>query len=54
MISETIEREGKGLNLTPETKSGILHHDSNGEQLSIKNHPQEDVVTRIMDKIAYL
>lgn len=48
-----IEKQGKGLNLTPEVLDGILHHSglSNGTK---KSFTLEGQVVRYSDKIAYV
>ncbi len=46
---EVLERDGVGLNLTWETRDGILNH-----QTSLMPHTLEGRVVRLADKIAYI
>ncbi len=46
---EVLERNGAGLNLTWETRDGILNH-----QTSLMPHTLEGKVVRLADKIAYI
>ena len=48
-IVEKLEKEGKGLNLTWETKDGILNHRTSGSPSTL-----EGQVVRFSDKIAYV
>ena len=48
-IVETLENEGKGLNLTREVKDGILNHGLSGDPATLEGH-----VVRLADKIAYI
>jgi len=48
-IVEVLEKKGEGLNLTYETKDGILNHQTSGHPSTL-----EGQVVRISDKIAYL
>ena len=55
VILQSVERNGKGLNLTWEVLSGILNHSRNNEELSLdKEQPEEVSVVVIADKLAYL
>ena len=48
-IVEVLEKGGKGLNLTVETRDGILNHQTSGHPSTL-----EGQVVRLSDKIAYL
>ncbi len=48
-IVEVLEKGGKGLNLTKETRDGILNHQTSGHPATL-----EGQVVRLSDKIAYL
>ena len=48
-IVEVLEKGGKGLNLTKETRDGILNHQTSGHPSTL-----EGQVVRLSDKIAYL
>ena len=47
-VVEVIEREGRGLNLTPEVRNGILSH------TNMTASTLEGVVVKLSDKIAYI
>lgn len=56
-VIEKLENEGKGLNLTKETKDGILKHSKGKSPLIAEgNMPKtlEGEIVRIADKIAYI
>ena len=48
-IVEKLEKDGKGLNLTKETRDGILNH-----QTGLMPHTLEGKIVRLSDKIAYI
>ena len=48
-VVETLENDGKGLNLTPEVRDGILNHQTNGNPKTL-----EGKVVCFADKIAYI
>jgi len=48
-IVEKIEKDGKGLNLTVETRDGILNHRTSGNPMTL-----EGKIVRLSDKIAYI
>ena len=48
-VVELLERHGRGLNLTWETRDGILNH-----QMSSTPHTMEGKIVRLSDKIAYI
>jgi dGTPase len=48
-VVEVLERDGRGLNLTWETRDGILHHTGPGEPTTL-----EGKIVRIVDRVAYL
>ena len=48
-IVEILEKDGKGLNLTWETRDGILNHRTTGQPSTL-----EGAVVRLSDKIAYI
>ena len=48
-VCEKIEKNGKGLNLTPEVLDGILHH-TRGEEA----HTLEGRIVRTADRVAYI
>ena len=48
-VVETLEREGRGLNLTVETRDGILNHTGAGEPETL-----EGKVVRLVDRVAYI
>lgn len=48
-IVEMLEKDGRGLNLTPEVRDGILNHRTSGNP-----HTLEGKVVRLSDKIAYI
>ncbi|MGN0361546.1 MAG: deoxyguanosinetriphosphate triphosphohydrolase [Bilifractor sp.] len=48
-VVEKLEKDGKGLNLTWETRDGILNH-----QMNTTPHTLEGKIVRICDKIAYI
>lgn len=54
VISQHIERKGKGLNLNFEVLEGVLNHSRGGSALSINpKNPLEYTVVMYADKIAY-
>ncbi|MGC9006325.1 MAG: deoxyguanosinetriphosphate triphosphohydrolase [Sulfurihydrogenibium sp.] len=56
-VVEKLENEGKGLNLTKETRDGILKHSKGKSPLIVEgNMPKtlEGEIVRIADKIAYI
>lgn len=48
-VVEVIEKKGKGLNLTKETRDGILNHRTSGHPATL-----EGAIVRLSDKIAYI
>ena len=48
-VVETLEREGRGLNLTVETRDGILNHTGAGEPETL-----EGKIVRLVDRVAYI
>ena len=44
-----LERDGRGLNLTVETRDGILHHTGSGEPATL-----EGKIVRLVDRVAYI
>jgi dGTPase len=48
-VVETLEREGRGLNLTVETRDGILNHTGPGEPETL-----EGKIVRLVDRVAYI
>lgn len=48
-IVEVLEKKGKGLNLTWETRNGIVNHRTTGCPATLEGH-----VVRLCDKIAYI
>jgi dGTPase len=48
-IVEVLEKDGKGLNLTWETRDGILNHKTSGHPSTL-----EGKIVRLSDKIAYI
>ena len=52
IVSEMVERKGNGLNLSYETLEGAYHH-SGGLDNFDESLPQEYMVTKIADKVAY-
>lgn len=48
-VIDVLEKEGLGLNLTMETRDGILNHQTSGNPFSL-----EGKIVRISDKIAYM
>jgi dGTPase len=48
-VVETLERDGRGLNLTPEVRDGILHHTGDTEPATL-----EGSIVRLVDRVAYL
>ena len=48
-IVELLEKDGQGLNLTWETRDGILNHPTSGQP-----HTLEGMIVRYCDKIAYI
>jgi dGTPase len=48
-VVEILERDGRGLNLTEETRDGILHHTGSGEPATL-----EGKVVRLVDRVAYI
>ncbi len=53
IVSEFIEREGRGLNLGYETLQGIYKHSGNLRKFNY-SYPQEYFAARIADKVAYI
>ncbi len=52
IVAEFIERNGAGLNLSHETLEGIYHHSGDWKNFDY-NLPQEYLVAKIADKVAY-
>jgi dGTPase len=48
-VVEELERDGRGLNLTWETRDGILHHTGEGESSTL-----EGKIVRLVDRVAYI
>jgi dGTPase len=48
-VVEELERGGRGLNLTWETRDGILHHTGEGEPSTL-----EGKIVRLVDRVAYI
>jgi dGTPase len=48
-VVEVLERDGRGLNLTAETRDGILHHTGPGEPATL-----EGKIVRLVDRVAYI
>ena len=48
-VVEELERGGRGLNLTLETRDGILHHTGEGEPETL-----EGKIVRLVDRVAYI
>jgi dGTPase len=48
-VVETLERGGRGLNLTVETRDGILHHTGEGEPATLEGR-----IVRLVDRVAYI
>jgi dGTPase len=48
-VVETLERDGRGLNLTEEVRDGILHHTGPGEPATL-----EGKIVRLVDRVAYI
>ena len=48
-VVEVLERDGRGLNLTWETRDGILHHTGGGEPATL-----EGKIVRLVDRVAYI
>jgi dGTPase len=48
-VVEVLERGGRGLNLTAETRDGILHHTGPGEPSTL-----EGKIVRLVDRVAYI
>ncbi len=48
-VVDILERDGQGLNLTLETRDGILHHTGTGEPAT-----QEGKIVRLVDRVAYI
>jgi dGTPase len=46
---ETLERDGRGLNLTVETRDGILNHTGQNEPATL-----EGKIVRLVDRVAYI
>jgi dGTPase len=44
-----LERDGRGLNLTEETRDGILNHTGSGEPATL-----EGKIVRLVDRVAYI
>jgi len=54
IVAQSIERKGKGLNLTFETLQGILKHSRGSSEITVKNNDsKEGTVVMLADKIAY-
>ncbi len=53
IVSELIERDGRGLGLCYETLEGVYHHSGGWEDFDIENLPQEYLIVKLADKIAY-
>ena len=48
-VVEVLERDGRGLNLSAETRDGILHHTGPGEPSTL-----EGKIVRLVDRVAYI
>ena len=48
-VVEVLERDGRGLNLTAETRDGILHHTGFGDPATL-----EGKIVRLVDRVAYI
>jgi dGTPase len=48
-VVEELERGGRGLNLTWETRDGILHHTGDGEPATLEGR-----IVRLVDRVAYI
>jgi dGTPase len=48
-VVEVLERDGRGLNLTEETRDGILHHTGPGGPATL-----EGKIVRLVDRVAYI
>ena len=48
-VVEVLERDGRGLNLTWETRDGILNHTGHGEPATL-----EGKIVRLVDRVAYI
>ena len=48
-VVESLERDGRGLNLTAEVRDGILHHTGLGEPSTL-----EGKIVRVVDRVAYI
>ncbi|MGH3022027.1 MAG: deoxyguanosinetriphosphate triphosphohydrolase [Gaiellaceae bacterium] len=48
-VVEELERDGRGLNLTLETRDGILRHTGEGEPATL-----EGKIVRLVDRVAYI
>ena len=48
-VVESLERDGRGLNLTAEVRDGILHHTGAGEPATL-----EGKIVRLVDRVAYI
>jgi dGTPase len=48
-VVDTIERDGRGLNLTQEVRDGILNHRGEGEPFTLEGR-----IVRLVDRIAYI
>jgi dGTPase len=48
-VVEVLERDGRGLNLTVETRDGILRHTGPGEPATL-----EGKIVRLVDRVAYI
>jgi dGTPase len=48
-VVEVLERDGRGLNLTVETRDGILQHTGPGEPTTL-----EGKIVRLVDRVAYI
>jgi dGTPase len=48
-VVELLERDGRGLNLTVETRDGILHHTGDGASATLEGR-----VVRLVDRVAYI
>jgi dGTPase len=48
-VVEVLERDGRGLNLTVETRDGILNHTGEGEPATL-----EGKIVRLVDRVAYI
>ncbi|MBW3593592.1 MAG: deoxyguanosinetriphosphate triphosphohydrolase, partial [Actinobacteria bacterium] len=48
-VVDSLERDGRGLNLTAEVRDGILHHTGPGEPSTL-----EGKIVRLVDRVAYI